>query len=257
MTRALLLTLLLTACGDKEDDTAPETEADADTDADTDTDTDTDADTDTTAEDCGDGKDNDGDGLIDCEDDDCLDQCTEDCGDGKDNDGDGFIDCEDDECLGEEGCELTSGRYDLTLTTTFQKFPGYNYAVYFGWGEVEDQFGQDAILSGYADVVVQGQHQEAGGGTFTCEGNIYLLSYGSGALGDQGAAYVGGSDGTVDYRFAIAPYTGAGGLTWSSEGCPLSALPPTYWGFYASKHYFARSDDDGATGWTRQYTAGR
>ena len=263
---SLLLASPLLACGDKGEDSPPGAETDADTDTDTDTDTDsdtdadadtdTDTDTDVPTEDCGDGLDNDGDGLVDCEDSDCLDACGEDCGDGLDNDEDGLADCADDECVGDAACTPTTGTYDLSMVTTFQKFPGYNYALYLGWGPgALEEAGQGALLSAYGTTTLFGLRQD-GSGSFACTGDFYVTSYGALTVGDQGAYYLGGADGTVDYVFAVVPNEADGSLTWGSGGCPVTVPPLGEWGFYTGKHYFARRDGGGEGAWARQYSAG-
>ena len=66
-----------------------------------------------TEDDCTDGLDNDGDGDADCDDADCDEDaaCHEvDCNDGVDDEGDGLVDCDDDDCLGNPYCpELDCG----------------------------------------------------------------------------------------------------------------------------------------------------
>jgi len=200
--------------------------------------------------DCDDGSDGDADGLIDCEDEDCLEDCLEDCGDGKDNDDDGRSDCEDDECYGREDC---GGPYTLSMATTFSPFPGYNYPIYFGWGEgLRDGAGQDAILSATGSVEVVAVPTGWGGDGFSCQADLYLTAYGSLSLGNIGMSYRGGSDGIVDYSFALTPAPNDGSLTWQGS-CPISALPPSAWGFTVGGNTIARERSDGS--WTTLYGA--
>ena len=227
MTRLLMPFMLLSGCGDKDcpdgfvmnDDglCLEQSEADADTDADTDTDTDTDTESD--------------------------------CGDGKDNDGDGLIDCDDDECYGEDDC---SNLYTITMATTFIPFSGYNYPMYFGWGEgLEDSTGQRVILSANASIELVAIPKGWTGEGFSCEADLYLLAYGDASLGNVGMTYRGGSDGVVDYSFALAPTPDDGSLTWQGS-CPITTLPSSAWGFYTGDNTIAREDD---AGWSPWYVA--
>ena len=225
----LLLPLLLISCGDKDAECPDgfvmndeglcleDGESDADTDSDTDADTDADTDTDVDGE--------------------------SDCDDGKDNDGDGLTDCDDDECYGEGNC---AGPYTVSMATTFVPFPNYNYPLYFGFGNgLVGQTGQRAILSANAEIELVANPDGWTGDGFSCSADIYLLAYGTAALGDVGASYRGASDGTVDYSFSITPNTADGSLTWQGS-CPITDLPPWIWGFYTSGNVIARQDDSGA-----------
>jgi len=231
----IVLSLSLTACTDKPSDTG--------------TGTDTDTDTTPTAEDCGDGIDNDDNGLVDCEDTACLDACVEDCGDGVDNDLDGATDCDDDECTGASECPVT---YTMSMETVFTEFPDYNYAIYASWGgDLSARYGQGAIVAAHGYTVITATADGAAG--FSCTGDLYLSSYGSGVLGDQGMSYVGGGDGVVDYRFS-ASFQPGDGLTWRKD-CPIASIPIAYWGFYADPqgNSIARSED--GVVWSEQYSA--
>ncbi|MDG1479338.1 MAG: hypothetical protein P8R54_07085 [Myxococcota bacterium] len=234
-----LLALLLIACGDKAacpdgfvmgDDGLCLEVSDTDTAVDSETD-------------CIDGVDNDRDGLTDCEDDECLDFCLEDCTDGMDNDRDGLTDCADDECYGEGDC---GGPYTVSMATAFTPFPGYNYPMYFGFGaSLQTQTGQGAILSANASIELVASPDGWAGEGFSCAADLYLLSYGSAALGDVGMTYQGASDGTVDYAFTVSPSTSDGSLTWKGS-CPMTTLPSWSWGFYTAGNTIARADASGS-----------
>ncbi|MEL6347859.1 MAG: hypothetical protein AAFV53_32435, partial [Myxococcota bacterium] len=144
--------------------------------------------------------------------------------------------------------------YALEMTTTFVPFPGdFNYPMYFGWGDLEPGYGQRAILSAFAAIQVDATGD--GSNDFSCTGYIYGLAYGTGDSGNLGLRYISRDlINTVDYAFQADFNTADDSLRWNDD-CPIEALPPFQWGFYANNEgFFARrgGDDDD---WSRQYRA--
>ena len=132
------------------------------------------------------------------------------------------------------------------MATTFVPFSGYSYPVYFGFGAwLQPQTGQGAIPSVNASVELVASPDGWTGEGFSSTADLYLLSYGSAALGDVGMTYQGASDGTVDYAFTVSPSTSDGSLTWKGA-CPMTTLPSWAWGFYTAGNTIALEDASGS-----------